>query len=85
MVDAISAAFTVEADALDVLACRVGAVRDNADLALYSADAHLVEGGCGNRIKGCARAVGVEAYHGEHCPGRHRARVIIAGDAVRRI
>ena len=82
MVDAVSATLAVEQDAVDVVACRVGALGVDVHLALLSADAHLVERRCGNSIIGCAWAVGVEAHHGEYGPGRHGARVIIAGNAV---
>jgi len=82
MVDAVSTTFAVHLYAVDVVTCRVGAVRADAELALLSGDAHLVEGGRGDCIIGCARAVGVEAHHGEYGPGRHGARVIIAGNAV---
>lgn len=59
--------------------------RVRAVVARVETQRHLGERRGGQRVLRRTRAVGIEAHHAEHRPGRHRSRVVVARYAVRRV
>ena len=74
-------ALATQSHRLDAATLALGGDDDGAHGGIYL---NALEAGCGDGVVGLTWAVGVEAYHREYGPRRHRSRVVITWQAVGR-
>ena len=77
--------FALQRDALDGTCGRACLLDDDVAIGIIARiemQRHAVEDGCGDAVIRRAGTVGIDSHHREDEPGRHRAAVVVAGNAV---